>query len=334
MKGQVLVVDDESGIRKLLGVSLTKMGYAYDEASDANEALAYLNEKNYDLVLLDISMPRITGRELLPMIKSKYPDTAVIMATALEEASLAIECMKNGAYDYITKPFDFNELRLSVNRALEKRRLELENREYKENLEAKVKLQADKIRQSFYNAITSLANALEARDEYTSGHSRRVTEMSVSIAEHLGMSSEETETIKIAGTVHDIGKIGIKEDVLNKSGKLTAGEFEHVRDHSEIGKHILEPIGDREIIDIVAYHHEQYDGSGYPAGLSGEEIPIGARIIAVADCYDAMTSERPYRKAMAHKEAVAEIISGSGTQFDPKVVDAFLQLYKARKPIS
>jgi response regulator RpfG family c-di-GMP phosphodiesterase len=324
---RILIVDDESSIRTLLGISLSKMGHAYDEASSAREAMSRLEANVYSLVLLDISMPGITGSELLPMIKSSYPDTAVIMATALGDASLAIKCMKNGAYDYITKPFDFNDLETSINRALEKRRLELENREYKEHLEEKVKAQADKIRQSFFNSITALAYALEARDEYTSGHSNRVTETAVSIARILGLSQEKVETIRLAGTLHDIGKIGIEENILNKPGKLTEDEYKHVMKHPEIGKHILEPIGDDDIALIVAHHHERYDGKGYPDGLSGRDIPLGARIMAVADSYDAMTSERPYRKAMSHKQALNEIVSGKGTQFDPEAVDAFLSLF-------
>ncbi|MFA5451216.1 MAG: HD domain-containing phosphohydrolase [Dehalococcoidales bacterium] len=327
MSERILIVDDESSIRTLLGMSLSKIGYGCDKASNAEEALSLLEKRLYDLVLLDISMPGITGRELLPVIKSKYHDTAVIMATALGDASLAIKCMKEGAYDYITKPFDFNDLHTSINRALEKRRLELENREYKEHLEEKVKIQADKIRQSFFNAITSLAYALEARDEYTSGHSNRVTETAVSIAHHLGLPPEEVEVIRVASTVHDIGKIGIKENVLNKPGKLTANEYEHVKSHPEIGKHILQPIGDMGIISIVTHHHERYDGAGYPAGLKGGDIPLGARIIAVADSFDAMTSERPYRSAMSHNQAINEIINGRGSQFDPQAVDAFIYLY-------
>ncbi|MDD4635642.1 MAG: response regulator [Dehalococcoidales bacterium] len=210
MSERILIVDDESSIRTLLGMSLSKIGYDRDKASNAEEALSLLEKRLYDLVLLDISMPGITGRKLLPIIELKYPDTAVIMATALGDASLAIKCMKEGAYDYITKPFDFNDLHTSINRTLEKRRLELENREYKEHLEEKVKIQADKIRQSFFNAISSLAYALEARDEYTSGHSNRVTETAVSIAQHLGLPPEEVGVIRVASTVHDIGKTGAR----------------------------------------------------------------------------------------------------------------------------
>jgi len=323
---RILIVDDESGIRALLGISLLKMGHIYNEASNARDALAQLESGDYGLVLLDISMPGITGRELLPVIKEKYPDTAVIMATALSDASTAIACMKEGAYDYITKPFDFNDLQTSINRALEKRRLELENREYKEHLEEKVKAQSDKIRQSFFNAITALAYALEARDTYTSGHSNRVTEAAVAIAQKTGVPMEMVETIRLAGKVHDIGKIGINENVLNKPGKLALDEYEHVKRHPEIGKHILEPIADDVLISIVAHHHERYDGKGYPDGLKESDIPLGARIVAVADAFDAMTSERPYRAALSREQALEELKKGRGTQFDPDVTDAFISL--------
>lgn len=322
---RLLIVDDENGIRALLGINLSKMGYIWDEAGDAYQALEKMGERCYSLVLLDISMPGMTGRELLPLIKQKCPDTAVIMATALSDASLAIKCMKEGAYDYLTKPFDFNNLESSICRALEKRKLELENREYKEHLEEKVEQQADKIRQSFFNAMTSLAYALEARDEYTSGHSNRVTVSALAISDKLGIDPGRTEAIRLASMVHDIGKIGIKENVLNKPGKLTEEEYRHIKTHPEIGEHILQPVVDnKEIISIVRHHHERYDGQGYPDGLKAEDIPLGARILAIADSYDAMTSERSYRSALHQKEALDELVKGKGTQFDPQMVDVFM----------
>jgi len=322
---RLLIVDDENGIRALLGINLSKMGYTWDEAGTAYQALEKMNERCYSLVLLDISMPGMTGRELLPLIKERCPDTAVIMATALTDASLAIKCMKEGAYDYLTKPFDFNNLESSIYRALEKRRLELENREYREHLEEKVEEQADKIRQSFFNAMTSLAYALEARDEYTSGHSNRVTVSALAISDKLGVGPAQTETIRLASMVHDIGKIGIKENVLNKPGKLTEEEYRHIKTHPEIGERILQPVVDnREMISIVRHHHERYDGNGYPDSLKEEEIPLGARILAVADSYDAMTSERPYRAALGQNEALEELAKGRGTQFDPQIVDVFI----------
>jgi len=325
MPDRLLIVDDENGIRALLGINLSKMGYTWDEAGDAYQALEKIKQRCYSLVLLDISMPGMTGRELLPLIKEKCPDTAVIMATALTDASLAIKCMKEGAYDYLTKPFEFNNLESSIYRALEKRRLELENREYREHLEEKVEEQADKIRQSFFNAMTSLAYALEARDEYTSGHSNRVTVSALAISEKMEVEPAQTETIRLASMVHDIGKIGIKENVLNKPGKLTDEEYRHIKTHPEIGEHILQPVVDnKEIISIVRHHHERYDGKGYPDGLKADEIPLGARILAIADSYDAMTSQRPYRAALHHDDAVDELVKGKGTQFDPHMVDIFV----------
>ncbi len=328
-RGAILIVDDEEVIRRLLHQKLSSEGYRCQEAGNAEQALEKLKGGAIELVILDIKMPGKSGTELLPEIKVKYPDTAVIMATAIADASIAIGCMKEGAYDYVTKPFNLDEVSLSVNRALEKRRLELENRDYQQHLEQKVEEQANKIRASFFNAITALAYALEAKDVYTSGHSQRVTEVSVAIAKELGLPKESLEKIRLTGLVHDIGKIGVRESVLNKPGSLTEEEYEHIKLHSETGEHILNPIvEDEEILKAVRHHHERYDGQGYPDGLKGEQIPQLARIIAVADTFDAMTSERPYRKAMSKEVACAEVERCRGTQFDPEAADAFLEVWK------
>jgi len=324
-KGAILLVDDEELIRRLLYQKLSAEGYRCEQAANTEQALVKLEEDSIELVILDIKMPGKSGVEFLPEIKAKYPDTAVIMATAISDANVAINCMKAGAYDYVNKPFNLDEVSFSVRRALEKRRLELENRDYQQHLEQKVEEQAQKIRTSFFNSVTALAYALEAKDIYTSGHSQRVTEVSVAIAEHLGLPKETIEKIRLAGLVHDIGKIGVRETVLNKADSLTDEEYEHVRLHSEAGEHILTPIvGDEEILKAVRHHHERYDGKGYPDGLKGEQIPLLARIIAVADTFDAMTSERPYRKALTEEAACAEVERCRGTQFDPEAADAFL----------
>ncbi len=322
----ILIVDDEEMVRRLLHQKLSSEGYRCEEAGGADQALYELKSKPVALVLLDIRMPGKSGAELLPEIKASYPDTAVIMATAITDTSTAIQCMKEGAYDYITKPFNLDEVVLSIDRALEKRRLELENRDYQQHLEQRVEAQARKIRASFLSAITALAYALEAKDKYTSGHSRRVAETSIAIAEELGLPQHSTERIRQAGLIHDIGKIGVRESVLNKPGRLTDEEFQHVKYHCEMGEHILTPIvEDEEMLKVVRHHHERYDGTGYPDRLKYEQIPLGARILAVADSYDAMTSERPYRKAMSAEAACAEIERGKRTQFDPEVADAFLK---------
>jgi putative two-component system response regulator len=328
-QGVILIVDDEEMIRRLLNQRLSAEGYHCQQAANAGQALEKLRGGSIELVILDIKMPGKSGVELLPEIKAKYPDTAVIMATAISDASTAINCMKDGAYDYITKPFNLDEVGLSVGRALEKRRLELENRDYQQHLEQKVEAQAKKIRAAFFNAVTALAYALEAKDVYTSGHSQRVTEVSVAIAGEMGLAKKEIEKVRLAGLVHDIGKIGVREAVLNKPGSLSEEEYKHVRLHSETGERILIPIvDDEEILKAVRHHHERYDGWGYPDGLRGEQIPRLARIIAVADTFDAMTSERPYRKAMTEEEACAEIERCRGSQFDPEVADAFLKVWQ------
>jgi putative nucleotidyltransferase with HDIG domain len=307
-QGRILIVDDEEVIRRLLHQKLSSEGYQCQEAGSAAQALDELRSKPAALVILDIKMPGKSGIELLPELRASYPDTAVIMATAITDTSTAIQCMKQGAYDYLTKPFNLDEVVLSVNRALEKRRLELENRDYQQHLEQKVEEQAKKIRAAFLNAITALAYALEAKDKYTSGHSQRVTKISVAIVKKLGMPQGSIDEIRLAGLIHDIGKIGVRESVLNKPAKLTDDEFKYIKSHCEVGEHILAPIvEDEEILKMVRHHHERYDGSGYPDRLKGEQIPLGARILAVADTYDAMTSERPYRKAMSDETACAEI---------------------------
>ena len=328
-KATILVVDDEEHIRKLLQRILEKAGYDVLMASSGQEALDKLvqpeNEKP-QLILLDIMMPGKSGIELLPEIKASYPDTAVVMATANTDIDIAIQCMKQGAYDYITKPLNLDEVLISVDRAMEKRRLELEIKDYQQHLEEKVAEQAEKIRASFLNAITALAYALESKDKYTSGHSQRVANIAVAIAKDTGLSEESIGRIRLAGLVHDIGKIGVKESILNKPSRLTEEEFRHVQKHPEIGEHILAPITeDLEVLKLVRYHHEHYDGNGYPDRLKHGQIPLGARILAIADAYEAMTSERPYRKAMSNDNAFAEIDHGNGTQFDPGVVDSFFR---------
>lgn len=347
-KIKVLIVDDEEGIRDILSRKLSSAGFQCVTAPDGLSALKLLKSSQPDLVLLDVTMPGKSGAAVLKDIRAKYPDIAVIMVTAVADVQVVISLMKAGAYDYVIKPVELNVLLFSIERAMEKRRLILENREYQLHLEQKVAKQTRKIRQSFLNAITSLANALDAKDKYTHGHSRRVTETAVAIAREMGMSRESIDRIELAGLLHDIGKIGISEEILNKPGRLTEGEFQVVRLHPEIGERILAPlIEDAEILLMIRHHHEYYDGSGYPDGLSGGEetaeapgksgktrLTPGTMALSVADAYDAMTSDRPYRPAMAVEAACAELERGKKKQFCPDTVDAFIrQLGKTRKAI-
>ncbi|MFA5629380.1 MAG: HD domain-containing phosphohydrolase [Dehalococcoidales bacterium] len=323
----ILVVDDEEVIRHLLCRKLKSEGYDCLKAENTQQAMEQMRKKAADLVILDILMPGGSGIDFLPKLKKAFPDTVVIMATAVGDTETAIKCVRLGAYDYFIKPFNLDEVALSVMRALNVRRLEMEVLDYQHNLEEKVKEQADKIRKSFMNIVTSLALALEAKDEYTGFHSKRVAEISVAIARKLGINEKTIENIRVAALVHDIGKIGVKKEILNKQDILSDEEFEHVKEHSIIGERILKPVIDeQEILDMVRLHHERFDGTGYPDGLAGNQIMQGVAILTLADAYDAMTSDRPYRKSLGHEAAVCEIKKGSGAQFDPAVVEAFLEI--------
>ncbi|MFC1919617.1 HD domain-containing phosphohydrolase [Chloroflexota bacterium] len=323
----ILIVDDEEPIRQLLYRILLKEGYQCETAEDAEQAMHKMRDLMVDLVILDIKMPGKSGVEILPEITNRYPDTAVIMATCVTNTEIAVQCMKQGAHDYLTKPFHNNEVVLSVSKALEKRSLKLENREYLQNLEREVEARARKTRLSFLNTMTALVDVLEGKDIYVNGHSKRVAELSVVLANELDIAQKSIEQVLMASLLHDIGKIGVRETVLNKSGKLTSEEFDHVKEHCEIGENILRPIvEDEEVLKIIRHHHERYDGNGYPDGLSGREIPSGARILKVVDAYDAMISNRPFRIQIDIGTACEELVRDKGTHFDPDIVDALVRI--------
>ncbi|MEA1871850.1 MAG: response regulator [Chloroflexota bacterium] len=321
----LLIVDDEPGIRNLLHQKLSREGYQCQEAETAEQALNKLAISPIALVILDIKMPGKSGIELLPEIKSACPDTAVIMATAIIDINVAVECLKQGADDYICKPFNLEEVSLAVQRALEKRRLQLEVRDYQQFLEEKVEEQTGEIKKLFLGAIEALVFALEAKDKYTGGHSRRVTEIALALGNELGLSARDMEDLRWGSLLHDVGKIAIDQAIQNKPSKLTREEYEHIMTHAGVGAHIVKPLVNGKISEMIEHHHDHYDGSGLHQVIAGSDIPLGARIIAVADAFDAMISDRPYRSAMSVTEAIDEIKSGAGTQFDLVVVNAFLK---------
>ena len=324
----LLIVDDEAAIRSLLRQKLSREGYRCEEADSAEQALNTLKNSPIALVILDIKMPGKSGIELLPEIKSSYPHTAVIMATAVTQVNVAIECLKLGADDYICKPFNLEEVSLAVQRSLEKRHLQLEIREYQQFLEEKIEEQTGNIRKLFLGAIEALVSALEAKDRYTGGHSRRVTEIALAIGNELGLSSQDMEELRWGSLLHDVGKIAIDQFIQNKPGALTHEEYEHIMTHAHVGAEIVRPLVDGQITKIIEHHHDHYDGSGLHQVTVGSDIPLGARILAVADAFDAMISDRPYRSAMPIKKAIDEIKHCAGTQFDPVIVTAFLKTAK------
>ena len=247
------------------------------------------------------------------------------MATAVTEANLAIQCMRLGADDYITKPFNLDEVVLSVEKTLEKRMLELKIKEYQEQLQQKVDEQTVEIRTLFLGSIEALVFALEAKDRYTAGHSRRVTEIALAIGRELSLSEDDLENLRWGSLLHDVGKIAVDHIVQNKPGKLTPAEYEHIMIHAHVGAGIVKPVVNDKVVAIVEHHHDHYNGAGLHQVVAGEDIPLGARILAVADAYDAMTSDRPYRLAIAVETARQEIKRCIGTQFDPVVANAFLK---------
>jgi putative two-component system response regulator len=323
---KILVVDDEAMVRKLLCQRLSREGYQCDEAEGADQALGKLKADPADVVILDIKMPGKSGMELLPEIKAKYPDTAVMMATALNDINISIQCMKEGAYDYVCKPFNLAEVVMSVQGVLDKQRLEREIKEYQQYLEEKIEEQTKEVRKVFLGAIEALAFALEAKDKYTAGHSRRVTEIAVAIGREMGLSDDCVEDLRWGGLLHDVGKITIDQIIQNKPGKLTPEEYEHIMTHASVGAGIVRPVVNGKVVAMIEHHHDRYDGGGMNQTVSGKKIPMGARILAVADSFDAMTSDRPYRKAMTVEEALEEIRRCSGSQFDPEVVAVFLKI--------
>ena len=322
-----LVVDDEARLRQILMHLMRGDGFRCLEASNGADALDQLERNRVTLVLSDLRMPRMDGMELLRQVRARYPDTAVVMITAVADVEVAVSCLAIGAMDYLIKPFHLEEVRARVAQALDRRRLILENRDYQERLEERVTTQARRLEELFLAGVQALAEALELKDPYTRGHSVRVSQYSSVIARTLHLDGEMVRQIELGGHVHDIGKIGVREAVLNKPGPLTDEEYEHIMSHPLVGWKVLAPLlGDAPVaLNIVRSHNERLDGRGVPDGLAGAAIPLEARIAAVADAIDAMTSGRPYRGVeLTLDAALAELKRNAGTQVDAEVVAAVL----------
>ena len=321
----ILVVDDQEFIRTLVRERLEMAGYLVEEACNGIEALEKLYAGRYEVLLTDIRMPEMDGIALLKEVTSRFPDVAGVVMSAHAELDTAVAALKIGACDYITKPFNFDVLLITIENSIRKKALERELQDYQNNLEKKVKEQTDLINQMYIRSIDALIKALEAKDYYTRGHSQRVTMYSVAIGKEMRLPQGQLEILHQASILHDLGKIGVREAVLNKPGKLTDEEYMEIKLHPEVATKILEPIPYfRPLLPAILHHHERFDGSGYPGHLKGNDIPLESRIMAIADTFDSMTSTRAYRKALTLHAANEEIRRCSGTQFDPEIVPVFL----------
>ncbi len=330
----ILVVDDDRPTCVILSKWLEREGFGCQVAFSGDEALQKLAEESYALLVSDIEMPGISGIDLLSKVKEYYEDLAVIMVTGLDDREIATQTLELGAFGYVIKPFERNELLINVANALRLRRLEMENRRHRDNLERKVlertaELRAAqaKVRKSSEETIMRLAKAAEFRDDETAQHTVRMSHYCGQIAEKTGFSAEQCDLIRMASALHDVGKIGTPDNILLKPGALTSEEFDIIKQHTDIGYRILSS-SDSELLDMAATiawtHHEKYDGSGYPRGLVGDAIPVEGRIAAVCDVFDALTTNRVYKKAFSVEKAVDILEESKGKHFDPHILDLFL----------
>jgi cyclic di-GMP phosphodiesterase len=325
-----LIVDDDAQVRHVLSRVITTHGLSTLEASSGADALSTLErEGEVPVCISDIYMPEMDGVTFLREAVRRYPDMAIIMLTGVAEVSTAVECLKLGALDYISKPVMVEEVRARLDKALEKRQLILDNRFYQLALEGRVRDLDQRNRTSLINGVQMLVHALEAKDAYTSGHSSRVSRYATKAAVLLGFTDDSLEHIRLGGELHDIGKIGTREDILNKPGPLSYSEFEHVKLHTTLGEKILAPFLTESpiVLRIARSHHEKLDGSGFPDSLRGDQIPLEARIVAVVDAYDAMTTNRAYRPPRPPADAIQELRRCAGVHFDPEVVEAFIRTH-------
>ncbi len=325
----ILLVDDEPDISRILSSWLSRAGYYCLTATTGEEALDILQEGNIQLVVSDIMMPGMSGIDLLGFIKELFPDVAVILVTAVDDRKTAIMTLELGAYGYVIKPFDMNEILINVANALERRRLTLLSQEYEQSLETAVREKTREVREREEQIVLRLISASGCRDDETGAHIRRIGLYASVIANDIGWNRESVADIRLAAAMHDVGKIGILDRILLKPGKLTPEEFEIMKTHTTIGARLL---GNSNIPllhmakEIALSHHEKWDGSGYPNGLAGEEIPESGRIVALADVYDALVMDRVYRPAIPEPEALAMMTSNRGSYFDPTLFDRFMDL--------
>jgi len=331
---RILVVDDENQVRAMIGSTLERHGYEVHLASNGREALEAISLNTFDLVLTDIVMQDVNGIALLERLHTQLPNLPVVMVTAIHDISVAIDSMRRGAYDYLLKPFEREHLMNTVHRALDHKQILEESHNYQQSLEQMVRARTEMLRHamedlehSYDVTLEALGDALDLKDSETEGHSKRVTAYTIALARAMGIPPGDIKVIARGAFLHDVGKMAIPDEILRKPGTLTMDEQGVMREHCSRGYHMLRKIPFLAgAAEIVFCHQEHFDGSGYPSGIRGHEIPVGARIFAVADTLDAITSDRPYRRARSFDAAREEILRCSGTQFDPSVVEVFLKI--------
>ncbi len=334
-KPRLLIVDDETEVRSVLNDLLGDV-YQCSQAPSAEEALAQLRERNYQLVISDITMSGMSGLEMIPHVKVISPDTVIVMISGMQTIESAINALRLGAFDYLMKPFDLRQAEAAVTRALEHHDLIAAKRRYENRLEelvhqrtAELDEALGSLENAYRSTLKALTAALETRDAETHGHSERVVSFSLRLGREYGLSASEMRALEFGSLLHDIGKIGVPDAILRKPAKLTDEEWVRMREHPRHGQQILRGIKFLEgAARVVAQHHEKWNGSGYPLGLRAEEIDVCARIFAVADAFDAITSDRVYREGRSYEAAAQELDQWSNQQFDPKVVEAFHRVRK------
>ena len=340
---RVLVVDDEETIRTALARFLRARGYEVEVAESGIAALVMLERQRFALMVCDVRMPGMTGLEVVPEALQLDADLAILMLSAVNDAPTATDALSHGAMDYLVKPIELIELQRAVERCTHRRQLGIERRRVEEHIREEVALRTSELEKekAALHALTigvaeTLINAMEAKDVYLRGHSSRVADQAASIAEEMGLDADVVENARLAGRLHDVGKIGIREEILNKPDALTPEEFDHVKDHVRMGMEILTPLKHIPVaLDFVHDHHEHWDGSGYPRGLAGTQITIGGRILAACDAFDALTSRRAFREAMDPRETIAYLERNEvGRLLDPEVFAALKKVVARRKTLT